>query len=99
MSVATGVSVKGVQTLIVETEPLYSVAVKVLPSFPIESVYKGFISIEIDNLVDVYQAEGRSLWYQGVLLFLPPELRSIEYRVVANWRVDGLAWEVITYAP
>lgn len=97
MSTATGVSVKGAQALILEGGPFYTVAVRIDGGFPDQAKYQGFLSIEVNNTVNSYQADGRSLWYEGVLLYLRPEFRSSFYFVMANWREAGVGWEVITY--
>lgn len=99
MASATGISQLGTQILV--SEPggagLDKAAILVTPGTIAEARYVGFASIELFNGVNSYQVDGRSIWYQGVVIALPPEFSGFAYNVVVTWRIAGVAWEVTTF--
>lgn len=90
---ATGISVKGRQLLQVMPAGSLFLYVNVEPS-TLQTRYLGFVAIElVSPLTGVrYQAAGRSLWYQGVVVQLPINF-GLEAEAVCYWRVSGIPWE------
>jgi hypothetical protein len=93
---ATGTSIKGVQSLIVDGANYGGVAVRLAGPWDGTAKYQGFISVELYQDDNYFQVSGSPLWYQGVILPLPYVAGQI-YVVVANWRYSGLSWNVDTF--
>lgn len=96
MGQASGISVKGLQNLIGESTVFNGAAIRVAGGFPPVPKNRGFISIEVYNGVAYYQADGKALWYEGIILSAALA-GGQQYFVIANWKEAGIQWFVDTF--
>lgn len=90
---ANGVAVEGRQVLDIIPGTLTQGYVRVIPPGGLIVKYWGYVALEVVAANGArYQVTGRSLWYEGVGLFLGTPF-GLDTEVVAYWRESGVPWE------